>query len=169
MEALNAILTRRSVRTYTDEPIADDIIHDLLCAAMHAPSACNQQPWHFVVVRARPQLDAVARALPFGKMIHHAPLAIIVCADVKAEICPGYWVQDCSAATENLLLAAHAAGLGAVWIGAYPIEERVAALRRALNLPEHIVPLCALSIGHPAEPPARVDRYKPERVHLEKW
>ena len=169
MEALDALLTRRSVRTYTDEPVADATIHDLLRAAMHAPSACNQQPWHFVVVRERDQLNAVAGVLPFGKMILHAPLAIVVCADLKAEVCRGYWVQDCAAATENLLLAAHAAGLGAVWIGVYPIEDRVAALRGVLGIPEHVVPLCTVAIGHPAETPPRADRYRADRVHQERW
>jgi nitroreductase len=169
METLEAIGTRRSVRAYTDQPVPQEVIERLLSAAMQAPSACNQQPWHFVVVNERGQLDALADVLPFGKMLKHGPLAIIVCADVPSEVCPGYWVQDCSAATQNLLLAAHSLGLGAVWIGVYPVSERVAALQAVLGLPEQVVPLCTVAIGHPAEQPAPVNRYRAERVHMQQW
>jgi len=122
MDALEALMTRRSVRAYTDEPVADDQVLKILAAGMQAPSAGNQQPWHFVVLRQREHLDGLAAGvLKFGKMLGQAPLAsLFVCADVGREQHAGYWVQDCAAATQNILLACHALGLGAVWIGVYP-------------------------------------------------
>jgi nitroreductase len=169
MEAYEAILTRRSIRAYTDQPVPEELIHKLLVAAMSAPSAGNQQPWQFVVITERRLLDALADLLPFGKMLKHAPLAIAVCGDAKGQPREGYWVQDCSAATENLLLAAHALGLGAVWLGVYPREERVAGVRSILNIPERVTPLCVVAIGHPAEPAGPADRYREERVHWNGW
>lgn len=169
MEAYEAILTRRSIRAYTAEPVSAELIHKLLVAAMSAPSAGNQQPWQFVVVTERRLLDALADLLPFGKMLKQAPLAVAVCGDAKGQPREGYWVQDCSAATENLLLAAHALGLGAVWLGVYPREERVAGVRSILSIPERVTPLCVVAIGHPAEPAGPADRYREERVHWNGW
>jgi nitroreductase len=168
MDALEVLMTRRSTRVYTDEPVSDNQILKILAAGMQAPSAGNQQPWHFVVMRQRENLDGLAAVLPFGKMLGRAPLGIVVCADVGREQ-PGYWVQDCAAATENILLACHALGLGAVWIGVYPRDERVLALRERLSLPETVIPLCAIAIGWPAERPTPVDRFRPERIHEEQW
>jgi len=119
-------------------------------------------------VRERDQLNAVAGVLPFGKMILHAPLAIVVCADLKAEVCRGYWVQDCAAATENLLLAAHALGLGAVWVHML-WRDSAGPLRDRLGLPEHIRTLALVPIGYAVEPPGIKDRYRPERVHRNRW
>lgn len=169
MEAYEAILTRRSIRAYTDQPVSTELIHKLLVAAMSAPSAGNQQPWQFVVVTERRLLDALADLLPFGKMLRQAPLAIVVCGDAKGAPREGYWVQDCSAATENILLAAHALGLGGVWLGVYPREDRVAGVRSIIGIPERITPLCVLSIGYPLEPGGPVERYNVERVHQERW
>jgi len=170
MEALEAILTRRSIREYTSQAVPDELIKKLLSAAMQAPSAGNQQPWHFIVVTERNQMNSLADALPFGKMLHTAPLAIAVCADFEAARYPDYWVQDCSAATQNLLLAAHALGLGAVWLGVYPLEERMAGVKQILGLPEQVIPLCIVALGYPAavpEPP--VMRFDEARVHHEHW
>ena len=128
METLKAILTRRSIREYTQQAVPGELVQELLAAAMQAPSAGNQQPWHFILVNAREQLQALADVLPFGKSLQTAPLGIAVCADVKSARYPDYWAQDCSAATQNLLLAAHALGLGAVWLGVYPLLERYNAL-----------------------------------------
>ncbi len=133
MEAYEAILTRRSVRAYTDQPVSEELIHKLLVAAMSAPSAGNGQPWHFGVVTERTVLNSLAELLPFGKMLQQAPLAIVVCGETKGQPFDGYWVQDCSAATENLLLAAHALGLGGVWLGVYPREDRAAGVKRILE------------------------------------
>jgi nitroreductase len=166
---MEAILTRRSVRKYTDREVPDTVVTDLLRAAMAAPSAQNQQPWQFVVVRDRGLLESLAAAHPYGGMTRDAQVAIVVCGDLTREKSPGFWVQDCAAATENLLIAANAAGLGAVWTGIYPREERVARVGAILGLPDHIVPLAVVPIGYPAEHPAPVDRFEPGRVHVDRW
>ena len=169
MDALEALMTRRSVRAYTDEPVSDEQVQTILAAGMQAPSANNRQPWHFVVLRQRERLDALAEVLPFGKMLRQAPLGIVVCADAGLQPNAGYWAQDCAAVTENILLACHALGLGAVWIGVYPREERVMALRELLTLPAAVTPLCAIAIGQPAEHSAPVDRFRPDRIHEAQW
>lgn len=169
MDALEAILTRRSIRQFTDQSVSEAVVEDLLRAAMSAPSAGNQQPWQFVVITDREILDTIPSIHPYSAMLRQAPLAILVCGDEQLETHKGYWVQDCSAATQNLLLAAHARGLGAVWLGIYPRMDRVAGLRKLLGLPEHVVPMALVAIGHPAEhlPPA--ERYNAARVHRNRW
>jgi nitroreductase len=169
MDTIEAIFTRRSIRVYTDQPIPDDLVDKLLRAAMQAPSAGNQQAWQFVAVTGRAQLNALAEVLPYGKMLTTAPLSIIVCGDLDREKSKGYWVQDCSAATQNILLAAHALGLGAVWLGVYPRDQRVNDVRKVLGIPENVTPLCAIAIGYPAEQKERADRYDAGRVHNNKW
>jgi nitroreductase len=166
---MEAILTRRSIRKYTDQPVSDALITDLLRAAMAAPSAGNQQPWQFVVVRDRAVLEVVAGANPYGGMARDAQVAVIVCGDLERESRPGFWVQDCAAATENLLVAANAAGLGAVWCGTFPREERMKPIAAVLGLPEHVIPFSVVPIGYPAEQPAKLDRYDPGRVHFDRW
>ena len=169
MDAFEVMRTRRSVRDYTDEPVSDEGVDALLRAAMAAPSAGNQQPWRFVVVRDREVLRAVAAAEEYGAMIAHAQVAVVVCADMRLVGHEGFWVQDCAAATQNLLLAAHALGLGAVWVGTYPRQERVEGVRAVLGLPENIIPFAAVAVGHPVERPALVDRFDPQRVHLDRY
>jgi nitroreductase len=169
MDTIEAILTRRSIRVYTDQPVQAEVIDLLLKSAMQAPSAGNQQTWQFVVVTDRLQLNALAEVLPYGKMLTTAPLGIIVCGDLEREKSKGYWVQDCSAATQNILLAAHAQGLGAVWLGVYPREERVRDVRKALGIPETVIPLCAIAVGSPAEQKPRTERYDAARVHHNAW
>lgn len=169
MEALEAILTRRSVRRYTDQPVSDESITGLLKAAMAAPSAQNQQPWEFIVLREHSLLEKLAAASPYAGMVAGAQVAVVVCGDISRERSPGYWIQDCSAAVQNLLVAAHASGLGAVWLGIYPRADRVARLRDLFALPEHIIPLAAISIGYPAETPGPAERFDPDRIHFDKW
>jgi nitroreductase len=169
MDAIEALNTRRSVREFTAEPVSKDQLDILLHAAMQAPSACNQQPWHFMVVDSRDQLLALAAVHPYAQMLLHAPLAVVVCADLTLETCHGNWVIDCSAATENLLLAAHALGLGSVWVGIHPVEKRVRDISRILGLPSYVTPLCLVPIGHPAGPLPVVDRFQAERIHRNSW
>lgn len=170
METLEAIFTRRSIREYTAQVVPDELIKQILSAAMQAPSAGNQQPWHFIVVNERTKMDALADVLPFGKMLHTAPLGIAICAGLDLTKHPDFWVQDCSAATQNLLLAAHALGLGAVWLGVYPLEERVAAVKQILGLPAQVIPLCVIPVGYPASQPMPAEkRYNQTRLHYNHW
>jgi len=169
MDTIEAIFTRRSIRAYTDRPVGEDLIELLLRAAMAAPSAGNQQPWQFVVVDDRATLDAIPAYHPYSAMLRQAPVAVVVCGDGGKEGLGAYWPQDCSAATENLLLAAHARGLGAVWLGVYPEADRIARTRELLGLPEAITPFCIVAIGYPAERPGPADRYDPARVHRNRW
>ncbi len=169
MEAIECILSRRSIREYKPGDITPDQINTLLKAAMAAPSAGNQQPWHFVVVTDREKLDQLGEINPYAKMARQAPLGIMVCGELALQKYPGYWVQDCSAAIENILLAAHGMGLGGVWTGIYPVEHRVESYLKLFKLPEGIVPLAFLVFGHPGEDKPPSDRYNPERVHYEQW
>lgn len=165
------ILTRMSVRSYTDQKVEAGKIDTLLRAAMAAPSAVNKQPWRFVVIDERAKLDSIAANFPSMKMAGKAPLAIVLCGDMEATlegVGRDYWVQDVSAATENLLLAAHGIGLGAVWCGVYP-TDRVDGFRSLLNLPETIVPLACVVIGYPAGDNQPKDKWKPENVHYNTW
>ncbi|MCX7683609.1 MAG: nitroreductase family protein [Anaerolineae bacterium] len=166
-EFIQTIFARRSIRKYTDRPVSKEDIRTLLEAAMAAPSASNRKPWRFIVVTERRTLDALAEAHPYGKMLYEAPLCISVCGDLTEM--EQFWVQDCSAATENLLLAATALGLGAVWLGVYPNQERVAAVRAILGLPETVTPLNLISIGYPAEEKEPRTQYDESRVHWEHW
>lgn len=169
MDAIEALMTRRAVREFTSEPVTQAQLDTILRAAMHAPSACNQQPWHFIVVDSREQLNALAGVHPYAQMLLQAPLSIIVCADLSLETCPGNWAIDCSAAMENLLLAAHAIGLGSVWVGIHPVEERVKDISKLLGLPSFTKPLCLAAIGHPKGPLPKADRFNPERIHHNAW
>ena len=166
-EMIRAIFARRSIRKYMRKPVSEEDVKTMLEAAMAAPSASNRKPWHFIVVAERQILDNLAKAHPYGKMLLEAPLCIAVCGDKN--ISSQYWVQDCSAAAENLLLAATALGLGAVWLGVHPREERVNPIRKVLNIPENIVPLNLISIGYPAEKKEPRTQYDEKRVHLENW
>jgi nitroreductase len=169
MDAMEAILSRRSIRRYTSEPVPQELIKELLEAAMSAPSAANEQPWQFVIIDDRHILDEIPRVHPYASMLKEAFWAIAVCGDLNLEMVSGYWVQDCSAATQNILIAANAKELGAVWLGVYPREERVKAVQKLLGLPEHVIPLGFISIGYPAEKKPPSNRYDESRVHHNQW
>ena len=169
MDCLDAILTRRSIRHYTDQDVSPAELEVVLRAAMAAPSAGNQQSWRFVVVRDADARAGLSNATPYCRMIADAPVALVVCGDTGAEKHPGYWVQDCSAAIQNALIAAHATGLGAVWIGVYPVEERVENVRAIVRCPEGVVPMSMIALGHPAESKPAAERFTPEFVHLDRW
>jgi nitroreductase len=169
MDALDAISTRRSIRQYQDRPVPQDLIQKVLAAAMSAPSACNAQPWQFLVIHDRKILKEVTRINSHAAMAEQAPLAVLVCGDLSLEISAGFWVVDCAAAVQNLLLAAHSLGLGAVWTGVWPREDRIDAFRRLLNLPQQVVAHSLIPLGYPAEEPAHEDRYRPDRIHRDGW
>ena len=165
--AIETIMTRTSIRSFTDKAVSADTVEMLLRAGMAAPTAVNKQPWHFVVINDRAVLDEIGGNGRQSQMWHESPLAIVVCGNMEKALegpAQAFWVQDCSAATENILLAAHALGLGAVWTGCYPMEERMANVSQVLNLPENIIPLCVIVMGYPNEQPAPKDKWKPENV-----
>jgi nitroreductase len=165
--AFEAIFARRSIRAYTGEPVSGEEITKLLKAAMAAPTGNNLKPWHFVVVRDRTTLEKLAEVHPYGKMLSGAAAAIAVCGD--SAISPDLWVQDCAAATENILIAVASLGLGAVWLGCHPREDRVSAIKAVLGIPEHIGVLSLISIGRPGEKKEPRTQYDGKRVHDEKW
>ncbi len=169
MDAMDAILSRRSIRRYTGDPVPEDAIRNILAAAMSAPSAGDERPWHYVVVKDRAVLAGVPGFHPHARMVPDAAAAILVCGDPALEKHAGFWVQDCSAATQNILLAARAMGLGAVWVGIYPLEDRVAAARALFGLPGRVVPLALVPMGVPAVRKDREDRFDAARVHRDRW
>ena len=169
MEAMQAILSRRSIRKYTNRTVSAQLVGELLNAAMSAPSAGNQQPWHFVVITDHNIMDEIPKFHPYSGMLKDAAVAILVCGDERLEKHKGYWIQDCSAATENLLIAAHANGLGAVWLGVYPRADRVDGIRRLLAVPEEVIPFALISIGYPAEKKPPANRFDSSRVHRNGW
>jgi nitroreductase len=144
-------------------------VRTLLEAAMSAPSAGDERPWHFVVVADRRTLDAMPRIHPYAAMAVEAPVGVVVCGDVRLEKHEGFWVQDCSAAVQNILIAARALGLGAVWCGIYPREERVAGFRKLLGLPPEVIPLALVPVGWPAEEKPPAGRFDERRVHYDRW
>ncbi len=171
-EAIENIMTRVSVRSFTGEKISEAQIDTLLRAAMAAPSAINRQPWAFIVVTEDSLISQLGEALPCSRCSNHPACAIIPCGDLSKAIegeMGAFWINDVSAATENLLLAAHSMGLGAVWTGLHPDMNRARLVQEMLGLPEHIIPLCVVPVGVPAEHPDVKDKYKEENIHFNKW
>lgn len=169
MEIIDALLTRRSVRNFDYRPVPQESIDLMLKAAMHAPSARNRQPWQYLVITEREILRKIPDVHPFAAMTPEASLAVVVCADETILPDPKRWGIDCAAATQNLLLAAHGLGLGAVWCGVYPDDNRQRELKNLLKLPDTIHPFSLVPIGYPAEPLPVVNRYLPERIHFNHW
>lgn len=170
--AIENIMTRVSVRDFTGEKISDAQLDTLLRAAMAAPSAINKQPWAFIVVTDEAKIAALGEALPYSRCSNKPAVAIIPCGDLSKAIegdMANFWINDVSAATENLLLAAHSMGLGAVWTGLHPDMNRAKLVQGMLGLPEHIIPLCVVPVGHPAEQPEVKNKYKEENIHYNKW
>ena len=171
-EVIDNIMTRVSVRDFTGEKISEAQLDTLLHAAMAAPSAINKQPWAFVVVTDEAKIKALGEALPYSRCSNKPAVAIIPCGDLSKAIegeMGAFWINDVSAATENLLLAAHSMGLGAVWTGLHPDMNRAKMVQEMLGLPEHIIPLCVVPVGVPAEQPEVKDKYKPENIHYNAW
>ena len=169
METIETILTRRSVRAYLDKPVSDDDLKTILKAASQAPSAGNAQPWHFIVIKDKKILKAIPAFHKTAPMVATAPVAIAICADLNLEKYPGCWVLDCAAAAENLLLAAHDLGLGAVWTANYPLKEVEAGMKKLFNLPDNIRPHSLIPLGYPAHPYQAKSYYQPDRIHNDQW
>jgi len=170
-DALSVIHSRKSVRNFTGETVGRDVLEKIVRAGMAAPTAVNRQPWSFVIVTDRKTLDTLNDALPYAKMLKKAGAAVIVCAiPGKAfENSTEFAVIDSTCASENILLAAEAFGLGAVWTAAYPYKDRMDIVRKTLNIPENVIPLNVIPIGHPTGTDRPKDKYRPENVHWEKW
>jgi nitroreductase len=169
METVDAIFTRRSIRKYLPKTVTCDLLENILKAGMNAPSAGNEQPWHFITIDKHSLLQKISEIHPYAKMLKDAPFAILVCGDLSVLKFKDLWVQDCSAASENMLLAAHDLGLGAVWIGVFPAENLVREVRSILNIPQHIVPFSIIGIQHPAEEKTGRLRYDKSKVHTNSW
>lgn len=167
-DALSIIHARKSVREYaTDKQVSKEDLETIIRAGMAAPSARNIQPWHFVVISDPAVMAELAENLPYAKMLTEASAAIVVCGDTVAS--PMFWMVDCAAATQNILLAAEALGLGAVWTAAWPSEDRINAVKAAINLPDHILPLNVIPVGYPAKEEKAKDKYDAEKLHWEKF
>lgn len=166
------IMSRTSVRSYTGMPVEQEKVEIMLRAGMAAPSACNKQPWHFVVINDREILDQIPQFSPYSSMVKQAPLAIVVCGCLDKTL-EGteqeFWIQDCSAATENILLMAHGLGLGGVWTALYPLKERYEGMQQLLHLPKTMIPLNTLIIGYPKNQVTAKDKWKEENISYNKW
>jgi nitroreductase len=169
MEALDAIFNRRSIRQYTSEQIADEQIEILLKAGMYAPSAVNKQPWEFIVFRNQDTMRRIVEVHPNASMLLKANTAILICWDEQRQHDIGYGPVDCAAATQNILLAAHSMGLGAVWVGIYPRQPRMEAIKSIFRLPDHIRGFSIVALGHPAEKRSKPERFDKQKIHLETW
>ena len=169
--ALAPIFARRSIRKFLDRPVPPEVVRDVLDAAMAAPSANAMDPWEIVVAQNPDTLAKIAAGLPYGKMLAAAPVGFVVCGD-PARANGGqlsYMLQDCAACVENLLLALSMLGLGGVWLGVHPREDRIAHLKQLFHLPEEIIPIGVISAGYPAETPPPRTRFNAAHLHHEQW
>ncbi len=167
---MKEIFNRRSIRKYEEQPVSDEKIHRILRAAMYAPSAGNERPWHFIVIKDRKTLDEIPKHHPHTEMLKEAPMAIVPCCDTSNLKYDGaFWIQDMAAAIQNILLEAKHLGLGSCWCGVYSREILMEPVARILNIPEHIIPVAVIAIGYPGEEREVRERYNEDRVHYEKW
>ncbi len=166
---METILNRRSIRKYLDKKVSQKDIKDILKAGMSAPSAGNQQPWHFIVIDDRDILKKISNIHPHADMVKNAPVSILTCGNTEDKKHEGFWVQDCSAATENMLIAIQDKGLGGVWIGIYPRKERVHNFKKMFKIPDKIIPFSLIALGYPAEEKPPADRYHKSKIFKNKW
>lgn len=166
---MEAIYSRRSIRRYEDRKIEAEKIKEILKAAMCAPSAGNEQPWHFICMEDHKSIDRIPEFHPYASMVREASHVVCVCADLNLQLYEGYWIQDCAAATQNMLLMAQELGIGSVWLGVYPREERIEGLKKLLKLPDNIVPFSLVALGYPAEKKPANSKYFEERIHRNIW
>ncbi len=169
MDLYEGLITRRSIRSFKNQEIPHVEIEQVIRAGMYAPSAVNCQPWHFMVIDQRQLLDRIRAIHPYSGMLSQAPAAVLICGDQQLEHAPGYWVVDCGAATQNILLAAHSKGLGSVWLGLHPREERKEGIRHLFKLPSHIQPFALVALGYPNEQKDTPERFDPHKVYYNQW
>ncbi len=170
MDTLTSIFKRRSIRKFTAQPVEKEKLDTILRAAMSAPTARNVQDWEFLVVTSDEGRKKIEAAHPTGAIAANAPLSIVVCSNLEREkAAQGYFSQDCAAAIQNMLLAAHALGLGSVWMGVYPRQDRVDNIKAAFALPPHIQPVAVVVFGYAAEEKTDQNRYDDKKVHFEQW
>jgi nitroreductase len=166
---MDIIYKRRSIRKYKNQKVSKETIENIIKAGMNAPSAGNEQPWQFIVINERKLLDEIMKVHPYSKMLAQVDNAILVCGDLTLEKHEGFWMQDCSAATENMLLETETLGLGSVWLGIYPREDRTTGIQKLFNLPDTIIPFSLLPIGYKDEDKALKNEFHIERIHYNKW
>ena len=166
---MDAVATRLNVRRYASRTIGEESVHALLQAAMAAHSEGDERPWHFVVVEDLATRKRIAAAYPTAHIVVQAPVVILVCGDPTLQKHPGFWVQDCAAATQNIMIKAQAMGLGAMWFGIHPVEGRVQNIRNILDLPAEVIPFSLTTVGYPAEHNGLKCPYDPSRVHFDRW
>lgn len=166
---LHTIFNRRSIRKYQDKPVEEDKLRTILRAAMYAPSARDCRPWHFIVVKDRDMIRQFMKLQPYSKMLEQAPVLIVVCGDRSREAAPGYFMEDCGAAVQNLLLAAYELGLGTCWLGIAPVRERMEPIGELFGLPENIVAFCGVAVGYPDEARQVPERYEEGCIHQNRW
>lgn len=169
MDLLEAIFSRRSIRKYSGEPITEEDLTTVLKAGFHAPSAHNHRPWEFIIVKDKKKFEQIAQIHSYAKMLPQADVCIFVCGDQTKESMIGFLVEDCSAAIQNMLLAAHGIGLGAVWCGIYPVTGITKKIKKILDLPPAVLPVGMIVLGHKGEDKAMDDRYDAVKVHYEQW
>ena len=166
---MDIIYKRRSIRRYKPGSVTRDQVLAVIKAGMNAPSAGNEQPWQFIVIDRRVTLEEIMKVHPYAQMLKEVTTAILLCGDLERETRQGFWVQDCAAAAENMLLAAVAEGLGSVWLGVHPREDRVTGMRRILGIPESVVPFALFPLGIPGEEKERKNEYHPQLIHHNGW
>ncbi len=170
MNTMETLLTRRSIRKYISSKVEEDKLNEILRAAMYAPSAMNLQPWDFIIIDNKESLEKSIKAIPHGTdILKQAQAALLVCGDNQIEKNVDYIVQNCSAAIQNILLAAHELGLGACWIAIYPLQDVIESVKKNFELPEHIIPIAFVSLGYPDEKPEAGERFQRSKIHYNKW
>lgn len=169
MNPIDIFLNRRSIRKYKPERIEDKKILEIIKCGQYAPSAVNRQPWHFIVVDDRDLFDKIMEIHPYSRMLSTASHAIIVCGDEKLQHDDGYWIADCGAATENILLAAYSMGIGTCWVGLYPRQKRMRDIAYLFGLPTHVKPFALVSLGYPDEEKSRPDRFSASKIYRNYW
>lgn len=169
MQGLELLNTRRSIRKFQDKDINDEILYEIIQSGMYAPTAGNQQPWHFIIIKDKQIVQKIVELNPNATMSLWAPVNILICWDTTNPKFNEYWMQDCAAATQNILLATHALGLGAVWTWVYPVQSRIDWVRQILNIPENIIPFAFVPIGYPDMTPSHPKRFDANKIHNNKW